>query len=464
MVRALCGLVLAALVACGGGRKEAVHTTSEQPPVLVIAVDGLEWDVLLPLLHAGRLPALAALMERGTAGLLETIEPTLSPVVWTSIATGKRPEQHGILGFAKPPATPDGKPALYSNLDRRTKAVWNVASEWQKRVGVVGWWMTYPADPVRGVLVAQTNTTDQLDIAKGRKIWKGGLVSGVPGQVFPPERQAAALATLDRVDRELPALTASIFGRFQHPHSALGTNLWSNCQWSFRADETYLRIALDLLALERFDLFLLYLGGPDVVGHRFWRYRDPALYRYPPEPGEVADFHNVIDDYYLWIDRAVGQLVAAAGPRARVVIVSDHGMRPVNLDKRFDPDDPPVDVTSAHHLDGPPGVIIAAGTDIRHEPLPRTIRDLQRADLRTRASVLDVAPTLLELLDVPVGADFAGHVAESLIEPAFLAAHPVRTVPTHDTPEWLEQHRRLAGADPGDEERIRQLRALGYVQ
>ena len=60
--------------------------------------------------------------------------------------------------------------SLFDNTDRRTKAIWNMASEAGLRVAVVGWWMTFPVEPVNGVMVAQTNTTDQLRIAHGRHV------------------------------------------------------------------------------------------------------------------------------------------------------------------------------------------------------------------------------------------------------------------------------------------------------
>ena len=96
------GRVLAAVLAfCTGigcGPETTIPTTP-QPPLIVIAVDGLEWDVLLPLVREGRLPHLERLMEEGVWGQLETFQPTLSPIIWTTIASGKRPAEHGIEGF-----------------------------------------------------------------------------------------------------------------------------------------------------------------------------------------------------------------------------------------------------------------------------------------------------------------------------------------------------------------------------
>jgi hypothetical protein len=401
-------------------------------------------------------------MARGVAGTLDTLTPTLSPVVWTTVATGKTSAKHGIPHFAL--QRPDGTIRLFTNADRRTAALWNVLSEHGRRVAVVGWWMTYPVERVNGVMVAQTNTVAQVDTSAGRQVWKGTLVDGVPDQVYPAERQAEMLAVLEQVDRELPRLTARIFGEETVPRTELGRRLWDNCLWAFRADATYARIAL-ALARERpaFDALLVYLGGPDVVGHRFWRYRSPDLYRHPPAAEEAASLGGVIDDYYVYVDEILGELVAAVGPTATILVVSDHGMQPVNQDARFDPDAPPADINSGHHLEAPPGVFIAAGPLIRVPASSRSNSrsDVARSSLSRVGSVLDVTPTILAMLGIPVGLDMDGVVLRDLLvdvqQPAPIA--------THDTPAFLAARAQAHPArDPAEQERIEQLRNLGYLR
>ncbi len=465
-------LMAVALGECLSGCAEE-GTDSPQPvspaatsngPVLLIGLDGVEWSVVLPMLRAGRLPVMAALMERGTYGFLRTFEPTLSPPIWTSIATGKRPEQHGISNFAWV-SEPGQPPQLFTNRDRRTKAIWNIASDCDKRVAVVGWWMTFPVEPVNGVMVAQTNTPQQLDTSYGDNIWKGQLVKGVPGQVYPPERQDAVMTLVAGLEESLPDLTARIFGEFQYPLSPLGARLWHNTQWSFRADAAYARVAGALLSdPDPFDLFAVYFGGSDVVGHRFWRYMAPERYAHPPSPEEIANFEQVIQNYYAYLDGVIGRLVERAGPRARVFVVSDHGMKPINTDAPFDPESPPTDVNSAHHKAAEPGLIIAAGPDIRRLEAEMPPSVLLLSDLRLVADVLDIAPTVLALLDIPAGEDMPGQVRTTLLEPAFLTEHPPRTVATHDTESWLQAHRALTGRVPDEDERLEQLRALGYIE
>ena len=62
--------------------------------VLVVGIDGASWCVIDPMIAEGALPNFAALIERGGSAELDTVDPLTSPVVWSSIATGRSPEAH----------------------------------------------------------------------------------------------------------------------------------------------------------------------------------------------------------------------------------------------------------------------------------------------------------------------------------------------------------------------------------
>ena len=417
--------------------------------------------MLVPWLKAGDLPHLAALMERGAYGTLRTFEPTSSPVIWTTIATGKPPRQHGIRNFAR--RDDEGNLQLYTNADRRTKALWNILTDHGRTTTCIGWWMTWPVDEIAGVMVAQTNTLNQLDTSGARAIWKGALFEGVPGQVHPPSEQAAALQALAASERTLDRRLGRIFGTFEHPLREFERRLWDNCRWAFRADATYLAVALDLFERRGPSaLNLVYFGGPDVVGHRFWRYMFPELYEHPPQARDIENFGGIVRDYYRYVDAAVGKLVAACPPDTTVVVVSDHGMQPVNRDARFPADDPPKNANSAHHHDAPPGVLIAAGPHVAAGagPAPQA---LELADLREVGTVFDLTPTLLTWLGLPVGRDMPGRVLEELTAPSHRHRPRPAPVATHDTPEFLASRPRPEDLQRAEAERIEQLQNLGYI-
>ncbi len=431
-------------------------------PILVVGVDGIDWDLALPLIAEGRMPTCERLMAAGRYGKLETLVPTDSPVIWTTVATGMPKEAHGILGFAN--TRQRNNTRLYDNSHRSAAALWNILSDFEKRVCVVGWWMTWPAEPVNGVMVAQTNTMDQIDTSKGRNTWKGMLRPGVAGQVYPAELESQVMATLGEVETELPTLTEEIFGEFEHPLSRLSDRLWSNCRWSFRADQTYARITRRLIAEEEpFDLAMVYFGGSDVAGHRFFRYMKPELYDHPPTAEQIANFRDVIADYYSWLDAEIGRLIDLYPEDVTVIIISDHGMVPVNQDNPFDPDDLPMDVNSAHHREGPPGIFIAAGPYI--EPAADAVAPaaLQPEDLPTVGSVYDLAPTILAMLRVPLGRDMEGQVLEQIFAEGFQIDSQPRMVKSHTTEEFQINRRNLSRHDPAESARIEQLQNLGYL-
>jgi len=112
----------------------------------------------------------------------------------------------------------------------------------------------------------------------------------------------------------------------------------------------------------------------------------------------------------------------------------------------------------------PPAFFVAAGLGIgraSHEGAPI---EVSPESLPVLGSVLDVLPTVLALVGVPVGRDMVGHVMTGVVAPAFLADHPIRLVESHTTDEWLESRRALAVEAAGSSERLEQLRALGYVE
>ncbi|MCP3881563.1 MAG: hypothetical protein GY701_24720 [Sulfitobacter sp.] len=121
--------------------------------VLLIGWDAADWKVIHALIDKGGMPHTAALIDRGVMGDLATLHPVLSPMLWTSIATGKRPYKHGILGFSEP--TPDGGGVQpVSQYGRTTKALWNILNQQGLRLHVIDWWPNHPVEPINGVMVS----------------------------------------------------------------------------------------------------------------------------------------------------------------------------------------------------------------------------------------------------------------------------------------------------------------------
>ena len=211
------------------------------------------------------------------------------------------------------------------------------------------------------------------------------------------------------------------------------------------------------LAREGFDLVACYFGGADVTGHRFWRHMRPELYASAPPAEEIAAFAEVIPDYYRFLDGALGRLRAAMPQGTNVLVVTDHGMGPVNRDADFASDDVPEDVNSGHHHGAMAGAMVVGGPDFERSDQFGEV--WKKEDLPVLASVLDVTPTLLNLLGIPSGEDMKGGTMEGVLVP------DSGSVPTHDSDEWLAARREQLGEQiEEDPERMRQLRALGYIE
>ncbi|MEW6746660.1 MAG: alkaline phosphatase family protein [Planctomycetota bacterium] len=433
-------LLSLSLISCG-------RRADPLSPVLVVGADGLEWNVLEPLLKAGRLPHLASLIERGTAGRLATYDNsnwgTYSPVIWTTIATGKSPLKHGIRHFQH------ARGAAYTSASRIGKALWNIASDWGLTCQVSGWWVTWPAEEIRGQMVSSTAVTAQVG-----EIWKGSFLENVENQTYPPELRQE----IDPLVRELLADPHRTETRLlellpERPaglsFDAVTSRLLQQTAWSFASDEFYVRVARELASRETADLTLVYVGGTDTVGHRFWGYREPAKYKYPLPGAGLFGLEGLIDRYYEGFDGWLGDLLKCFPPQTTVIVLSDHGMHAMYLDEPLE-----AGITGGH-FDGPEGVLIAAGPGIRHERHTAANRPLL-------GSVQDVTPTVLYLLGIPLGADMDGDLLRGLLDPRLLESRSLATVETHDKGFRLPTSPRLD--ERLDRAFAKQFSDLGYFE
>lgn len=449
---ASCAALLGALLvapACGPARPEPARPVAR---VLIVGMDGLEWSVLRPLLAEGRCPNLRALMERGSFGRLATLNRTLSPVVWTSIATGRLPREHGIMDFLDPQG------GVYTSSDRLVPALWNLADWHGLTTNMVGWFITWPAEEVAGLVVSGSSSAAMTDAN-----WKPALAADVPGQVHPPEREAEVLALAARVSTQQAIARIArekVFGPL--PAGLLDAaeeKVKQQTLWSLAADETYFRIAEQALREHPADLNLVYLGGTDVVGHRYWRQYRPGPFKWGSTPEADAALARVLPDYYVWADEMLGALIAAAGEGPlTVLVVSDHGMHEISTEA------PNEAGMTGHHLDAPPGVIVAAGPGIAkgagHAGGVQAFLDT--GALPVLGTVLDVAPTVLALLGIPGAKDMAGRAFVALLEPGpALDAARAPLVPSWDA--IYEPAPRQAVSNAMDESFREKFGQLGYL-
>jgi predicted AlkP superfamily phosphohydrolase/phosphomutase/Flp pilus assembly protein TadD len=420
-------LLLFALTLCGCSR-------ATRPRAIVIGLDGLDPQAVDLLMSEGKLPNLARLRLEGAYGRLRSAKPLLSPVVWSTIATGKTPDQHGIGHFVA--LDEKGDPLPVTSGMRTAKAVWNILSEHDRRVGVVGWWATWPAEPVKGAVVSDHTCYHFLfpQASTG-----AGDASGL---THPPEL-LARIAPLIRRPADVTPDEAKPFldvGSEELGRPFTFDDEVAHFKWALATADTYRAIGLKLWKEERPDLLLVYVEATDSLAHLFGH-----LFRAGPLAGELATQQakhgRAVEAMYRWADRLVGEYLEAAGPETNVVVLSDHGFALGEL-----PDDPSTtrDMRRVserfHRLDG---VLYLAGPDIRRGRLEQP-------------TILDVAPTLLALVGLPPARDMPGRVLEeALRRPRHLAA-----VPTYETGAATARQRQDAEVTP---EILERLQSLGYL-
>ncbi|MGH7152020.1 MAG: tetratricopeptide repeat protein [Planctomycetota bacterium] len=412
-----------------------------------MGLDGADWRILDPLLKAGQLPHLATLIERGASGPLRSIEPLISPPIWTSIVTGVKPERHGITWFMSDTDRPERRVPVTSSL-RKTKALWNILSEHERRVGVIGWWATFPAERVRGFVVSDFvgyhnfgNTGRSVENDLG-KTYPPSLLDAIRGDLPNPDGipDAGMRRFIEATEDEIRA------GR-------RGEGRWGKSIQLFQTylatAESYVRIAERACVDSPPELLAVYFELPDASSHLFARYANPRL-RTISEEGH-ARFGKTVEEVYRRQDELLGALLGLVGPEAAVFVVSDHGFR---WGDRRPAEGEEVQVGRAHLWHEIDGILIAAGPGIR------------RGYRIPKASVLDIAPTLLRYMDLSTARDMEGSVLVDLFEPPWIEAHPASTVETYETPldearrqdpDWAEQ---ATGFAREQEER---LAALGYL-
>jgi predicted AlkP superfamily phosphohydrolase/phosphomutase len=265
------------------------HPRRPARPLLVIGWDAATPELIDPWMADGTLPHLATLARRGSSARLRSLIHPLSPAAWTSAFTGLNPGRHGIWDFGQ--RLPGSYEVRPTGADLRSGAtLWDIAGDCGLRSVVINVPLTHPSGPVEGLLVPGVGVTE------------------LEGATRP--RSLAA-----RIDAEVPGYRIDA-NAYEHLDPA-----------AFLADveamaEARVELAERLLVAERPDLLACVFVSADRVQHAFWKQASlPGS-----DPGRATwRFADAIRDCYRQLDRALGRLVAAAGPDATVVVMSDHG-------------------------------------------------------------------------------------------------------------------------------------------
>jgi hypothetical protein len=372
-----------------------------RPPearLILVEIDGADLEDILKLMARGRLPALARLRHEGAMGRLLSVDPCATAVARTALITGRFPYRDAVRGawsrdlLRRPvglSVVPEGM--LFDDLlspfmhrrsltvdDRRVPAVWDILGKAGGTTLTAG----FDADLDRpGGIDARPAGRHH-----GRGDGGPGIQEFFDGGPPPGDTAAAALRVAD-LERALAA-DARVLGDFDGAEAERGPGVTA-----------------------------LSLPGIDMVGHQFLRYARPADFGNVSNR-EVEAYGDVLGRYFVRLDAVVERALRLRGPRDWLFVVSAHGMRPASLRRRIlaaaggEP-------YSGSHDGAPAGFLFALG--------PEVLPGVSFGSM----SIVDVVPTALYLLDLPIARDMDGSIIEQILTPGYTRQHPAVVIDSY---------------------------------
>ncbi len=405
----------------------ATETVTPVRRIILVGVDGLGPEQLKGALERGTAPGLAQMVRRGAHGPLATLRPTEGPPIWTTIFTGRLPRDHGVKSFTAYRLRGSStvyellpKGALVTLLERaslvstspvtassrKRLALWDALNAFGIQAGVVRFWGTHPPERIKGFMLSHYFHLLRKAGVSADTLHPPDLLAEVQARAVAPEDVDASMLG-EFLDLSAPD-TSQVPWRRELVERALAPDL------------TYQRAGQVLRAAYDPPFFATYFYGLDRVGHTFTRFADPERFG-DVRPEERRRYGGVVDRYTAFVARQVAELVQGLRPGEVLLVVSGYGMRPVPQWRRAweaftgDP------WMSGTHSDAPDGLLLAVGDGVR---AGTTVNG---------ASVLDVAPTILYLMGLPVARDMEGRVLTEMVDEGFARAHPVTYIPSYES-------------------------------
>lgn len=391
----------------------------QTPHVTIIAIDAGSLELVTTAAAEGRLPNFGRILDLGAVAHLATLHPTTAPAVWAAVATGKLPQKNGVrsAGIYAPEGGDDSIRLLpdycfangvvrfglltelgHSSAAVRSRSLWGILSGAGISTGVINWPLTYPASSVRGYVVSDRFARQALTLS--------GLDD--PQLVHPPELVHELVPVVQASRADESSVQGSVSYDIPERHKEAG-----------RTDRVYDRISRSLQSSRPTEVTFTRYGSLDPIGHYFLRYAEPSQFGNVTED-ERRQFGSVLEDHYRLMDDAIGRAIATLGPDDLLLVVSAYGMEPLGFGKRLLEQVIGDRELSGSHEAAPDGFLLAYGAKVA-----------KGGPLR-RASVVDVTPTILYFLGLPVGRDMDGYARTDLFLPAFTSDRPITFIPTYD--------------------------------
>ena len=389
--------------------------------VAIFAIDGADWELISELSADGRIPNIRALSLGGTTASLQTIQPTVSPLVWTSVATGLPPDRHGVLDFmdARTKRPVDSR-------TRRTPAVWDIAEAFGRQAVTVNWWTAWPPRPDSAVAF-DTPVTVQRGAIYPAQLAQRVAQLEVPAQTIgSPQVRRFLNITEDEYN------TAINSGGPMDP-----INVFRDVLAKTWTDH---RVALNLYQQQEPLLLMVNFEGTDAINHLFAPYHPP--YREGISQTNFRKYWPAVANYYSEVDRLIGEWMKVLSDDTTVIVVSAHGFRWGKNRPRVQP------VGRAALSDHRnPGIFIAYGNHVAASRANHSI------------SLYDIVPTVLAVMGLPQSTEMPGQHAGWV----FNDIAPVSSVRVISYDEFFP-HNNLAGGMAIDAAQYTQkLQAIGHL-
>lgn len=382
------------------------QSAAKKPRVIVIGVNGAEWDLLRPLLVKGDLPNLSWVIRHGVSGKLRTASAPNCPKIYSIFETGAPPTENGITGFKV-----GGVVARTDML--RLPTLWQLLSNRGISVGMANVPATFPARPLRGYMISGMLTPGK-DCDGMLCSPKLSEVSGAA--VYPP----ALAAEIEARVGDVPIDCSRMPDHAQlHGHEADTVHSWLAGVSRIRRQQEQL---FDyLLSNHPTDFTFLVQSCEDRTGH--WLYPiQPFNVGYNPKVHTLSV--NAFPDQYRAFDKVLATILKHVDTNTTLLIISDHGIKPLRYDEsemaRMDHggDAPIIAKHDFEDGDEVPGIFIAMGPGIK--------KGTQIFGLQM--SVFDIAPTILHVYGLAAPQQMKGRVLDEIFDSGLSAprqAHPV---------------------------------------
>jgi predicted AlkP superfamily phosphohydrolase/phosphomutase/Tfp pilus assembly protein PilF len=393
--------------------------------VAIFALDGADWELLTELGNDGRIPNIKALAQGGTTGSVQTIQPTVSSMVWTTVSTGLTPDRHGVIDFV------DNSRAPVESTSRRAPALWDIADAFGREGLIASWWTAWPP-------------------AARNSIFFDEPVEIVPDAVYPPSVAARAQSLLVPPEtvgssqvRRFVNIAPSEFDRAVFKGG--DTDPINIFRYVLAKTWTDHRVAINLYNDQRQQgrdplLIMISYEGTDAVNHLFAPFHPP--YRDGVSQDGYRKFWPTVANYYAEVDRLIGEWINLLPRDTTVIIMSAYGFQWGNERPRTPPKG---GAALQDHRN--PGVFIAYGP---HVAPNRGLHQL---------SVYDIAPTVLTLLGLPQSTEMSGKPAAWV----FHDVTPITSVRVVSYAEFINDRPVGTPAHLDPARYVRELQAIGHV-